>query len=565
MQKKFVTSLGILLFLNLLIKPFWILVIEPHVQNEVGNAAYGEYFALFNFSFLLNILLDFGITNFNNKNIAQNSQLLTKHFSGLFMLKLMLAVVYIIATIIVGLIIRYDVRFTKLLLILGFNQFLISLVLYLRSNLQALHLFKTDALLSVLDRVIMITIVSMMLWTSIFPGRMDVMDFVYAQTIGYFLTAVIAFFSVIGKTKSFRLKWDWPFSLMILKKSFPFAILVLLMSFYNRIDSVMLERLMPAGDPVQAERLEALRDPDLKPEMTIAQAREMLAQQQAKITRGKDSSKVQEARVLADPYFSPEANVGEQRVALTKALEHTGPEQAGYYAKAFRLLDATNMIAYLFSVLLLPMFSRMLKYNESVEQLVKLAFTLLITVGVVVAVACAFYRNEIMQLLYGKDYMGQVPLIFPLLMTCFVAISTTYVFGSLLTANGNMRELNFMALSGMVINVGLNLFFIRVLHLEAVGTAISSLCTQMVTALAQVLIVQAKFKFRVNWRLLTTLFVYVAGVVATASACHDHLRWSDKPAGWLPGFLVLCGVSLAWALAIRLISIKGMFRIMKYG
>ena len=228
MQKKFVTSLGILLFLNLLIKPFWILVIEPHVQNEVGNAAYGEYFALFNFSFLLNILLDFGITNFNNKNIAQNSQLLTKHFSGLFMLKLMLAVVYIIATIIVGLIIRYDVRFTKLLLILGFNQFLISLVLYLRSNLQALHLFKTDAVLSVLDRVIMITIVSMMLWTSIFPGRMDVMDFVYAQTVGYFLTAVIAFFSVIGKTKSFRLKWDWPFSLMILKKSFPFAILVLL-------------------------------------------------------------------------------------------------------------------------------------------------------------------------------------------------------------------------------------------------------------------------------------------------------------------------------------------------
>ena len=183
----------------------------------------------------------------------------------------------------------------------------------------------------------------------------------------------------------------------------------------------------------------------------------------------------------------------------------------------------------------------------------------------VVAVACAFYRNEIMQLLYGKEYMGQVPLIFPLLMTCFVAISTTYVFGSLLTANGNMRELNFMALSGMVINIALNVMFIRVFHLEAVGTAISSLCTQMVTALAQVLIVQAKFKFRINWRLLTTLLVYVAGVVATASMCHDHLRWSDKPAGWLPGFLVLCAISLGWALAIRLISIKGMFRIMKYG
>lgn len=525
MQKKFVTSLGILLALNLLIKPFWILVIEPHVQNEVGNAAYGEYFALFNFSFLLNILLDFGITNFNNKNIAQNSQLLTKHFSGLFMLKLLLAVIYIVATIVIGLIIGYDARFTKLLLALGFNQFLISLVLYLRSNLQALHLFKTDALLSVLDRVLMISIVAVLLWTNLFPGRMDVMDFVYAQTVGYFLTALIAFFAVVSKTKAFKLKWDLPFSLMILKKSFPFAILVLLMTFYNRIDSVMLERLMPTGDPARIEKLETLRDPSLKPNEE---------QQQ-------------------------------ERVALEKELEHTGPEQAGYYAKAFRLLDAANMIAYLFSVLLLPMFSRMLKYKESVEQLVKLSFTLLITVAVVVAVGCAFYSHEMMEMLYGKGYMGSVTTIFPLLMTCFVSISTTYVFGSLLTANGNMRELNIMAFGGMIFNVGLNLLFIKVFKLEATGTAISSLSTQLLTALIQVLIVQSKFKFRVNWRLITTLVVYIAGVIAIADVCHKYFSKPGPASGWLPGFIVMAAVSLGWALAIRLISIKGMFRIMKYG
>jgi O-antigen/teichoic acid export membrane protein len=525
MQKKFVTNLIILLFLNLMIKPFWILVIEPHVQSEVGNAAYGEYFALFNFSFLLNILLDFGITNFNNKNIAQNSHLLTKHFSSLFMLKLMLAVVYIVATVVIGLIIRYDIRFTKLLLVLGFNQFLISLVLYLRSNLQALHLFKTDALLSVLDRVIMITIVAMMLWTNFFPGRMDVMDFVYSQTVGYFLTAIIAFFAVIHKSGKFRLKWDWPFSLMILKKSFPFAVLVLLMTFYNRIDSVMLERLLPAGEPAKVVQLEKLRDPNLQP------------------------NEAQKA----------------ERLQLEKELEHTGPEQAGYYAKAFRLLDATNMIAYLFSVLLLPMFSRMLKYKESVEQLVKLAFTLLITVGVVVAVGCAFYRHEIMTLLYGTEYMGAVTTVFPMLMTCFVAISMTYVFGSLLTANGNLRELNMMALGGMIFNIGMNVVFIRIFKMEATGTAISSLCTQALTALAQVLIVQSKFRFRVNWRLLTTLVVYVAGVIATASLCHTYFLWPGKASGWLPGFIAMIGISVAWALATRLISIKGMFRIMKYG
>lgn len=524
MQKKFVTNLIILLFLNLLIKPFWILGIEPHVQTEVGNAAYGEYFTLFNFSFLLNILLDLGITNFNNKNIAQNSHLLDKHFSGLFVLKLALSLVYIIATIVCGMFIGYDTRLIKLLLILGFNQFLISMVLYLRSNLQALHLFKTDALISVLDRVIMIGIVAAMLWTTIMPRRMDIMDFVYAQTAGYFLAAVIAFFAVIRKTEDLRLKWSLPFSIMILKKSFPFAILVLLMTFYNRIDSVMLLKMLPSGDPVKTEQLAELRDPDkaLTPELEV------------------------------------------QRKSLEVELKDTGAEQAGVYAKAYRLLDATNMIAYLFSVLLIPVFSRMLKYKESIEQLVKLSFTLLITVAIIVAVGCMFYGSEIMHLLYGDTLFDDEVIVFSLLMSCFIAVSTTYVFGSLLTANGNMRELNIMAFCGMVINVGLNFFFIKYYHMEAKGTAISSLTTQMITALVQVMIVQRKFRFKVNWRLITTLAVFAAGVVAISNLCHEYLLGEGKN-GWIPGFVLMAGGSFFWALATRLISIKGMFRILKYG
>lgn len=524
MQRSFVTNLVILLFLNLLIKPFWILVIEPHVQNEVGNAAYGEYFALFNFSFLLNILLDVGITNFNNKNIAQNNQLLTKHFSALFVLKLCLAGLYILATIVVGLIIGYDTRLLKLLLMLGFNQFLISMVLYLRSNLQGLHLFKTDALISVLDRILMISIMATLLWTNFLGRRMDIMDFVYAQTIGYIITVGIAFLAVASKTMTVKLKWSFPFSVMILKKSFPFAVLVLLMTFYNRIDSVMLERMLPAGNPQKVEMLRQLRDPN-----------KALNEEEKKL-----------------------------QSALSNELEHTGPEQAGIYAKAYRLLDATNMIAYLFSVLLLPMFSRMLKYNESIEQLTKLAFTLLITPAVVIAVGCAFYSKELMSLLYGPEHLNDVVFVFSLLMSCFMAISTTYVFGTLLTANGNMRELNLMALGGMLFNITMNYLFIHYFKMEARGTAISSLATQLLTALAQVIIVQRKFRFRINYRLLSNLVVYIAGVIAIAQVCHSYLVHPGQT-GWILGFAIMVATSLAWALATRLMSVKGLFRILKYG
>ena len=89
-QKDFIFNIILLIFLNLLIKPFWILGIDVGVQNRVGAESYGLYFAVFNFTFLFNMLLDMGITNFNNRNIARHQQLLQKHLSGIITLKLLL-------------------------------------------------------------------------------------------------------------------------------------------------------------------------------------------------------------------------------------------------------------------------------------------------------------------------------------------------------------------------------------------------------------------------------------------------------------------------------------------
>jgi O-antigen/teichoic acid export membrane protein len=490
MQKKFLTNLGLILFLNLLIKPIYVFGIEKAVQEQVGTAAYGIYFAIFNFSFLLTILLDFGITNFNNKNIAQNSHLFTKHFSSLFTLKLILAIIYIIIVVIAGVMIGYDSRLMKLLLIQGFNMFLLFFINYLRSNLAALHLFKTDGLISVLDRSILIVLGIFMLNSGIFYSENGIMYFVYAQTCSGLITATIAFFIIVKKTHSFKLSWNWPFSLMILKKSFPFAILTLLMSFYNRIDSVMIERMLPNGDV-----------------------------------------------------------------------------QSGIYAQGFRILDATNMIAFLVAGVLLPVFSKMLKHKESVESLVKLISSLLLTPAIVIGVGCIFYNTELIGQLYPKHvnetaeiyalHLQQSSRIFGLLMLSFVAISTTYIFGTLLTANGNMRQLNYMAACGMVLNIILN--YVLIQKFEAFGSAISSMFTQFLTAMIQVAIVQKLFKFKINFRLINIFITFLVGVIA--------INYGTKMLhfDWMVNFCIMvvgCGL---WAFITGIVSIKSMFRLLKYG
>jgi O-antigen/teichoic acid export membrane protein len=477
-QKKFVKNIAFLIVLNLLIKPFWSLGIEPSVQNAVGNVSYGEYAILFNFSFLLNIILDFGVTQFNNKNIAQNNHLLTKHFSSLFSLKLVLGIIYFAVTILLGLVIGYDFRYMKLLTILAVNQFLISMILYLRSSLLGLHLFKTDSFVSVADRVIMIFLCLGLLlrWFGI---EIDIMMFVYTQTIGYILTALIAFITVYYKTDHFKLKWNWPFSLMILKQSFPFAILVLLMTFYNRLDSVMIGYLLPEGE---------------------------------------------------------------------------GAEQAGIYAKAFRLLEAGNMIPYLFSIQLIPVFSRMLKHKENVEQLVKLSFILLITPALVISVGCFAYSNELSGLInHGvTDSAAE----FSILMLCFTAVSTTYIFGTLLTANGNLKQLNTMAIIGICINLVLN--FILIPQYKALGSAYSSLITQFFTAGIQIYFAYKIFKFKINVRLIIALVVFILGIVVFNYASKSFTQ------SWIINFGIMTVFSGIWAFVSGLINLKSIFRFIKY-
>ena len=212
MKKKFITNLALVLLLNVLIKPFYIIGIDAEVINRVGANVYGNYFALINFSFILNILLDLGITNFNVKNIAQHRQLLNKHFSGIITIRLILVAFYCCATLMLALFIGYNVSQIKLLLILAINQSLVAFILYIRSNLSGLHLFFQDSLISILDRTLLIIICSILLWGGIISKPFQIEWFVYSQTFAYLITLIICFSLVRQKTNHFQFKWSIPFA-----------------------------------------------------------------------------------------------------------------------------------------------------------------------------------------------------------------------------------------------------------------------------------------------------------------------------------------------------------------
>ena len=488
MQRKFLTNLGLLLFLNLLIKPVWIFGIDLNVQRIVGVGDYGFYFVILNFSFLFNIILDLGITNFNNRNIAQHNHLLNKHFSGILVVKLLLGLVYVVLAFIIALILGYSAAQFRLLGWLVLNQFLLSFILYLRSNISGFMMFKTDSFLSVLDRLLMILFCGMLLWGHVSASPFRIEWFVYSQTAAYSITTVFAFIIVMKKARFRKLTWNLPFSLMIMKQSLPFALLVLLMTFYNRLDPVMLESLLP---------------------------------------------------------------------------EKLGNEQAGIYASGFRLLDAVNMIAYLFSVLLIPIFSKMLKKKQPIEHMLKLSFTIIITLAIIVAFGSYFYSYEMIDLLYDAHIEASTR-VFQFLILGFIAVSTTYIFGTLLTANGNLKQLNIIALFGLMINFALN--YLLIPRMLASGSAISSLVTQFTMAIMQVVMAQWIFRFKINYHYLLTLLIFVIGVICFNLISKVYIiHWSFLSAqkAWLGNFALMLLASVFLAAFLRLWSFRSMLKILQ--
>jgi O-antigen/teichoic acid export membrane protein len=462
----------------LLVKPFWIFGIDREVQNQVGSEVYGEYFILFNFSLLLNILLDLGITNYNNRNISRNRQLLPQHLPAIIVLKLFLGLFYLLVTGICAFYLQFSAFRIQLLVLLAVNQFLVSFILYLRSNMAALHLFRIDSIVSVLDRLLMIAFCSVLLWGKWFSGPLQIEWFVYAQTLAYFLTALGAFLFVFSKAPFKKLQIDSGFLLQIVRKSLPYALLVLLMYFYNRMDTLMLDVMLANGE-----------------------------------------------------YAS------------------------GIYAQAYRLLDAVNMVGFLTAGLLYPIFSYLIKQEKSTGELVEMATGLLTTIALPVVLIATYFAEPIMQLLY-TDATTESARLFQLLMHAFLPVCITYVFGTLLTANGSLKQLNSVAICGVAINFTLN--YLLIPSYEASGSAIATLITQYLTCIAQCALAVYLFGFKIRLRNSGSYALFfLASVVSVHFLRQSNIEWGIQLfiAAALMGF---------YGFAFRLINIKSMLYIIRY-
>lgn len=458
MRRLFFSNLLYVVLLNLLVKPLWVLGIDRQVQNTVGHGPYGLYFALFNLSFVFNILVDMGLTYHNGRTVAGNPALLNDLYPRAVVLKALLAVVYLIASIGAGFVWGIDTHAFVWLTVLCLSQVVQSFTLYLRSNLSGLHRYRMDSTVSITDRVLMIVLFGSILLSPL-KEKFTIDWFVYGQLACYVCAMILAWTLNVRLGARFTNTVNVKSLKDLFRHSYPYALVVLFMSIYYRADGIMLERWV-------------------------------------------------------------------------------SDTEAGIYAAGYRLFDATNQFGFLFSGLLISMFARLLAGNEKVQELAESGFGALFTFTTIAMCGSLVYRNEIMHLLYvdADVYQSNV---FAAVMCALPGSAAVFIYGTLLSVSGHLKQLNYLTASAAAFNVLVNIWAVP--RFGALGAACTAAATHGLIGLVEFGLCVKLFRFT---NVLSTV-VRLAGFIIGALIVFYVCRFTGMH--WIVGLCVGVFISLSLA------------------
>jgi O-antigen/teichoic acid export membrane protein len=140
----------------------------------------------------------------------------------------------------------------------------------------------------------------------------------------------------------------------------------------------------------------------------------------------------------------------------------------------------------------------------------------------------------------------------------------TYIFGSLLTANGNLKQLNIIAAISVLINFSMNLILVP--HLMALGSAIASFATLLFTAIAQVFLAQRIFRLKINIKFLITLSLFTGIVFMLnfiSSQLPVQLQGFSEQSVQIGKLVAVALISSIIAFGMKMVSIRSMLTIIR--
>lgn len=153
-----------------------------------------------------------------------------------------------------------------------------------------------------------------------------------------------------------------------------------------------------------------------------------------------------------------------------------GSWEAGRYAAAFRLLDAANMFGYLVASFLLPYLARHQSDATAIRTALTRARVGLMSIALAAVLVLFLFADPLAQFLY-PGLADSIAPVLPIMLTTLLGYSLTHIYGTALTARGELRIFQLMIGFFLLLHVLLSVCWIP--EWGAIGSARAALVSQL--------------------------------------------------------------------------------------
>lgn len=180
--------------------------------------------------------------------------------------------------------------------------------------------------------------------------------------------------------------------------------------------------------------------------------------------------------------------------------------EVGIYGSCYRIIDSLSMVGNIFGTLLVSMFAALIGQKQKTSELLELALRTIITISISAFVVIGLSRGTLLNMLYDgyTSYFDQILLV---LLGGFVFMTIAYIIGALLTAEGILKSMNKLFISGIFINIGLNILLIPTY--KAYGAGIATMFTEAAIMLGLFIIVKKEVKIQYSSAFLRQVLIFI--------------------------------------------------------
>ena len=243
--KQFYKSVSLLLLLNIVLKPIWILGIDRQVQLIVGATTFGNYYALLQLATIFSIVLDFGLGIYYTTNYTNTTKaILQGQFKHLLIVKIVLSLAYTLLILI--LYSSFGVPITNIIGLLIVTQIANSFLLFGRNYFTIHQLYTYDAWLSVTDKLLATAIIGYMLYMPTSLYDISIQQYITIPLCCKVLLIIVVYAYIFNTP----IQQSSPTTITHspnLKKIIPYTLVILLMAVLLRSHIWLLKVLHPTG------------------------------------------------------------------------------------------------------------------------------------------------------------------------------------------------------------------------------------------------------------------------------------------------------------------------------